>query len=652
MVTLQSWMFLKSYQELREELLREHAISSFVHMRDSSNHADIFGANSAFVISLKGQRHLRAPFIRLDQLGDAAKRAAYLEIIGADVTGLISLVTTEELCAIPRAPIAYWMSHGDRDAFRLARPVRTAAPSGNGLTTANNDRFLRFWWEVGSSAIEDGRSKGDPPSRKRWHPLNKGGAFRRWAGNQEFVIDWDRDGQELKDLRPRSTIRNEDHYFKESVSWSDVTSGAVSFRHYPRGFIFAQAANSLFPIESDDILGLLALGNSSFVDRMAPLLNPGLHFQIGDAGVLPYLTRSDEGWQDEIRELIAIAQADWDSSETSRGFRRPWFLPEGFQAGEFLLADIFESVAHRARSATLRVRELEDKNNRELTEQHELDPSYAEPGSITRVSLYQNPWWGERADLPDESVTDLQRSRFARDLVSFAVGCMFGRFSLEEPGLVVADPGATLADFNAKVTSPSFMPDVDNVIPILDGDWFEDDVVGRFREFLRAAFGTRWFEENLGFVSRALGVSDLREYFVRDFYEDHVRRYRKRPIYWLFSSPDGSFGALVYMHRYTRSTASTVLNNYLREYRAKVEATLRHNEHVLTSGGTPREVASAQRAVDRYRAVLLALDGYEHDVLYPLASQNVAIDLDDGVKANYPQFGTALRKIVGLEATE
>ena len=233
------------------------------------------------------------------------------------------------------------------------------------------------------------------------------------------------------------------------------------------------------------------------------------------------------------------------------------------------------------------------------------------------------------------------RENAIQELASYAVGCMFGRYSLDEQGLILANQRATLQDYLAKVPTPTFAPDSDNVIPIVEGDWFEDDIVERFRQFLRVAFGEQHFEENLRFVTESLGVKDLRDYFVKSFYKDHVQRYKKRPIYWLFSSPKGSFNALIYMHRYTSSTVSMVLNEYLREFQAKLSASLEHAER-----------SNNAKEADRLRKVLLELNEYEHDVLYPLASQNIAIDLDDGVKVNYPKFGDALKKIPGLEANE
>ncbi|WP_207545576.1 hypothetical protein [Mycolicibacterium fortuitum] len=221
---------------------------------------------------------------------------------------------------------------------------------------------------------------------------------------------------------------------------------------------------------------------------------------------------------------------------------------------------------------------------------------------------------------------------------------MFGRYSVDEPGLILADQGATVGDYFAKVPSRTFTPDADNVIPVVDGDWFADDIVGRFRQFVRVAFGDRHFEENLSFVTESLGVKNLRDYFITKtgkskFYDDHVQRYKKRPIYWLFSSPKGSFNALIYLHRYTPSTASTVLT-YLREYVTKLESSLQQAER-----------AGNAKEADRLRKILVELNEYEHDTLYPKASENVVIDLDDGVKVNYPKLGGALRKIAGLESS-
>lgn len=300
---------------------------------------------------------------------------------------------------------------------------------------------------------------------------------------------------------------------------------------------------------------------------------------------------------------------------------------------------------------SLAQQQLEIANNEAVATLYGLEDEVPSHVPLERVSLTNNSAFRWPNKTPEERDVLFTESAIV-DLVSYAVGCMFGRYSLDEPSLILADQGSTIQDYLSKVPAPTFAPDADNVLPIVDGDWFEDDIVARFRQFLHVAFGGQHFEQNLRFVTLSLGVKDLRDYFVKSFYKDHVQRYKKRPIYWLFSSPKGSFSALIYMHRYTPSTVSTVLNEYLREFESKLEANLRHQERLAFGDGTPREKALALKEAERLRKVLLELGEYEHDVLYPLASQQIVIDLDDGVKANYPKFYPALKKIMGLDSTD
>ncbi|MEV4633556.1 hypothetical protein AB0J79_09975 [Rhodococcus coprophilus] len=295
---------------------------------------------------------------------------------------------------------------------------------------------------------------------------------------------------------------------------------------------------------------------------------------------------------------------------------------------------------------------LEIENNEAVARLYGLEDEVPSHVPLERVSLTNNAAFRWPNKTPEERDALFTESAVV-DLVSYAIGCMFGRYSLDEPGLILADQGGTLKDYLARIPSPKFVPDADNVIPFVDDGWFEDDVVEGFRKFLKVTFGAEHFEANLRFVEESLGVKTLRDYFVTKsgrskFYDDHVKRYKKRPIYWMFSSPKGSFNALIYLHRYTPSTVSTVLNEYLREYENKLQKALERAE-VAAAGGTS---AKDQKEADRLRKVLAELRDYEHDVLYPLATQQVEIDLDDGVKVNYPKFYPAVKKIVGLEASD
>ena len=359
-----------------------------------------------------------------------------------------------------------------------------------------------------------------------------------------------------------------------------------------------------------------------------------------------------QGWKTldvkAASEATSVSKEDWDSFETSWDFAASPLIGERSAR----LDNIVRAYAAESSAIANGQRERETENNRIVAEAYSLVDEVPIDVPLHRVSLTRNVEFRYGPDRSAGKYAALERADVAVELISYAVGCMFGRYSLDEPGFILADQGSILQDYLAKVPNPRFAPDKDNVIPIVDGDWFEDDIVARFREFLRAAFGEEHFEENLRFVTESLGIKDLRSYFLKSFYEDHVKRYKRRPIYWLFSSPKGSFNALIYMHRYTPSTVSTVLNEYLREYKAKLESSLQQHGRLAVGGGTPRQQAAAQKEADRLRKVLVELDEYEHHVLYPLASKQVAIDLDDGVKANYPKFGAALKKIPGLEASD
>lgn len=380
---------------------------------------------------------------------------------------------------------------------------------------------------------------------------------------------------------------------------------------------------SAFPSDDAERLYLLAYLNSVIAGRVLQTLAPTVNYQIGDIAKLPYVGAGPARVLDLANKLIELRAGTWRLRETSWDFNADGVVC----AGKTRLADAVEACRTSRAETEALIARLEGENDDAWTDALGLDSGDKEPPS-RELSVESSP------------------SQLVVDLVSYAVGCMFGRYSMDVPGLILAEQGATLEEFLAKVPSPRFTPDADNVIPIVEGDWFEDDIVERFRQFLRAAFGEEHFEDNLRFVTGSLGVKTLRDYFVTragrsKFYDDHVQRYKKRPTYWLFSSPKGSFNALIYMHRYTPSTVSTVLNEYLREFQTKLKARLEHAERSTNA-----------KEADRFRKILSELDEYEHDVLYPLASQQIAIDLDDGVKANYPKFGAALRKIVGLEASE
>jgi hypothetical protein len=448
---------------------------------------------------------------------------------------------------------------------------------------------------------------------KKWYFYNKGGGYRRWYGNREYVVNWESEGASLRERlgwsRKSPTLRNVSFFGREGFTWGTFSSGGFSARYTPPGAIFDNGGCTLFSEKNLNLFG--ALMNSSVMDRYLEFLAPTLNFQPGDIARVP-IPVGLESLEVSTERCIKLARDDWDSKESSFDFKRPLIIGRS-DSVEWAVAACQVEGVRRAEE----LRSLEVANNKLFADAYGLNDVVEVETPLERVALYCNPthMFGVDNNHADVRV----REDLMTDLVSYAVGCMFGRYSLDAPGLVLADQGSTVQGYIAKVATPTFMPDIDNVIPVVEGDWFEDDIVAKFRQFLRAAFGERHFEENLRFVTESLGVKDLRDYFVKSFYKDHVQRYKKRPIYWLFSSPTGSFNALIYMHRYTPSTVSTVLNEYLREYRAKLQSSLQQHERLAADGGTPRQQAAAQKEADRLRKVLLELDESEHHVLYPLA---------------------------------
>lgn len=635
MIVGDTWLALPSFSDFRRGLLEGSRLDSLVHLDDVSNHPDIFGANTAFVLTSSVVSASPSRFVALEDNSHALKdeklRLAALGRGGEWVHD----IHTEEFKSVPGTVFAYKLTDDELAAFASGVRLGDIVSLREGINTGENERFLRLWWEVGYRRTSCEHPSGSRPP-ERWVIYKKGGAYRKWAGNAEFVLDWANDGAEIR-ASPRARPQNTQYFFKRSVSWTRISSGAFSLRYYGDGYAFDSTGPSAF---GDDHSLEFALGflNSNLAKRFLAALSPTLDYRLGNMGNLP----GPQGYQhvdlDHVRELVSMAQTDWDERETAWGFESNPLVTVRATAIETAWKGLNRSWAARVD----RTLELETLNNVAMAEAYGLHHVDA-TADRQRVSLWSNPEF-VLAQVDSGRRDEAFLRGVLGELVSYAVGCIFGRYSLDMPGLILADQGSTLQDYLAKVPSPTLMPDADNVIPIVDGDWFEDDVVGLFRQFLRAAFGEQHFEENLKFVTESLGVPNLRDYFITKagkskFYDDHVQRYKKRPIYWLFSSPKGSFNALVYMHRYTPSTVSTVLT-YLREYVTKLESSLQQVER-----------AGNAKEADRLRKILVELNEYEHDTLYPKASENAVIDLDDGVKTNYPKFGAALRKIAGLEAS-
>ncbi|MHB1494705.1 MAG: BREX-1 system adenine-specific DNA-methyltransferase PglX [Acidithiobacillus sp.] len=552
-------------------------------------------------------------------------------------------------------PIAYWISESVRQAFYDGDSFGEISTPKQGLATGCNELFLREWHEVSNHEIGfEVASRVDALKYgHRWFPYNKGGEWRKWYGNYEYVVDWEGDGLRIRNFKDRdgkvrSRPQNMDYYFQEGITWADITTNSFAARHAAPGFIFDVKGSSGFP-KAKDLKSVMGLMNSKLMHGFMLILNPTSTFQVGDVARVPYMHLGERASNvaNNVEKLIALGKQDWDSSETSWHFSVNPMIKASISQKR--LSTISVSIVLQWAETINEMQRLEEENNRIFIEAYGLQDELTPEVPLKEITLTCNPHYRYGGDKTEEELEALLLADTMREFLSYATGCMFGRYSLDKPGLILANQGDTLTEYLQQVPEPSFMPNQDNVIPILDGDWFTDDITERFRQFLRVTFGEAHYEENLVFIEAALG-KDIRKYFLKDFYNDHVRRYKKRPIYWLFSSPKGSFNALIYLHRYRPDTASVVLQ-YLRDFRKKLAARLDYLQQVgISPSASQSEKTRAQKEIDTIKKQLLELDDYERDTLYPLATAQIALDLDDGVKVNYLKLGPALKKIVGLDA--
>ena len=647
MINQHSWMFLSSYEGLRKALLSKTHIDTLLHLGPRT-FPEIGGEvvqNSAFTLRKEDPRG-KGIYLRLvDFDSSVLKKNKSIEAITNPECGWFFKSNQKDFSKIPGSPIGYWLNNKFYEVFKLGDLLETNGLVRQGASTSNNIRFLKYWNEVNFQNIgfNIDSVESSVKSGYKWFPYNKGGGYKKWWGNQEYVINYFQDGKELKEFQSNlnqgwtARLKSREYYFKSSISWSKITSSSFSARFYPDGFIFDVAGCCYFTM--DDVLSTLAFLNSVVSKEILKLFSPTLNFEIEHIKKLPKLNFSDIN-QELILDNIEISKLYDSINEINMNFSYSFLLKRGVDSIE----DSFDLFKQYWTNKFFQLHKNEEELNRQYIEIYSLQDELTPDVPLEEITILKE----ETSIVNGELVFD-QKEVFSQ-FISYAVGCMFGRYSLDKEGLILVNQAETLQDYLVKVAKQeselSFTPDEDNIIPILDDEWFEDDIVGRFHEFLRASFGDQNFDKNLFFVEESIG-KDIRKYFVKDFYKDHIQRYKKRPIYWMFSSPKGSFNALVYMHRYTPDTLNQILNGYLNEYREKLKTRMETLDHLMISG-SPSEQNKAAKEKDKIQLVLLELQEYEREVLYPLASERISLDLDDGVLVNYNKFGNAIAPVAGL----
>lgn len=654
MITQHSWMFLSSFEKLREKFIRKDIVN-MVHL-GARAFEEIGGEvvqTTAFIIRNCNIRNYRANFCRLvDYNSQNEKEKAFLRQQN------IFTSQKENFARIPGMPISYWVSNKVAKIFNSNKSLKEISSPKQGLATTDNNRFVRIWSEVNFRSIGFGFSSDEAKkSSLKWFPFNKGGEYRKWYGNNDYIVNYQFDGKKIKEnvLRkysylktPDFVVKNQLFYFKENGTWSAITSGSLSVRYSPKGFIISNAGMAVYE-ETGYLLYIIALLNSKCTtDILIKSLNESLNFNAGDIERLPVIISNNykEQIDDLVKQSIAISKTDWDSFETSWDFQKHPLLTH--KGNCTTIKQAFINWAAFAEKQFNQLKANEEELNRIFIEIYDL----------------QDELTPEVED-KDVTIRKADRERDIKSFISYAVGCMFGRYSIDAEGLIYAGGDfkdkwkcengqwkvrKIVRDEEGKVVEDTwvnavFVPDMDNVLPITDDEYFEDDIVSRFVQFLKVTFGEDTLEENLDYIADTLGKKasetarqTIRRYFLKDFYKDHVKVYQKRPIYWLFDSgkQDG-FKALIYMHRYDEFTVARVRTDYLHKLQKSYEAEIKRLDIVIDSNVSQREKTNARKKKEQ---ILKQMEEYlQYDqIIAHVANQRIQIDLDDGVKVNYDKF--------------
>ncbi len=562
---------------------------------------------------------------------------------------------------IPGSPIAYWFSNNAVQNFTSFKTLGDLQQPKSGMSSCNSDLFLRQWFEVRFNSLNKlAKSHQDAgESTAKWYPYNKGGGNRKWFGYNETVINWENEGEEIKNFvvnnpkDPNTThwsrrLFNLEFFFQPGITWSAITSSRLSGRIVENGVIPGTGSKTIYNLNDNSKKIIVSLLNSEIAEYYLAVFSPTLNFEAGDVAKLP-VTISIEGEKLNIDKLFESSKSDWDAYETSWDFTVLPLLHPDYRRET--LAATYAALRQRWQEMTNEMQQLEQENNRIFIAAYGLQEELTPEVPLNEITLTCNPHYRYGNGKSAAELESLLQADTIRELLSYGVGCLFGRYSLDTPGLILANQGETRADYLAKIPNPTLAPDEDNIIPLLEDDYFADDLVTRLKQFLRLSFGEAHYPANLRFVEQALG-KELRSYLVKDFYNDHVRRYKKRPIYWLFQSPGKGFSALIYLHRYRSDTVSRLLNGYVREYQVKLIARLRQVQDILNSVSADKaEQKRADKERVRIEKLLRDLSDYEQR-LHHLAVQKIEIDLDDGVKVNYGKFDGVVAGISGLRDEE
>lgn len=640
-VNQHSWMFLSSYESLREHLLNNACIDTMVHLGTRAFEelaGEVVQTTTYITRKVKLPEYI-GRFVKLTEYPNAKlKEEKYLEFN----QGNIYYCKQNGFHSIPGAPIAYWASDRVREIFKNEEMLGNIAKPRQGMATTNNDLFLRNWFEINNKKIGFNiKSTEDAiASKRKWFPYNKGGDYRKWFGNNIYVVNFENNGKTICDyidntpgvnVKSNGRVINREFYYQPNITWSKISSGNLSMRYIDCGFIFDVAGCCIFLKNKSKLKYLLGYINSPIVRFMIQCISPTLNYEVGQICSIPIIMTKSETLEEKIINLvednIEISKDDWDSFETSWDFEQHPLLR--FSNRNKGLVD-YKNI-HKVEPITAGDKVQDCFNKWKEYKQEQFTKLKANEEELNRlfIEIYGlQDEMDSKVDDKDITVALADELRDIKSLLSYAVGCMFGRYSLDEKGLIFAGGEFYKSRYQALEV------DEDGILPILSDTWFDDDIIEEFKRFLKKAFGELYFNENMQYIADVLGRKGsesaedrIRTYFLKDFYKDHLQTYKKRPIYWMFTSgKEKAFNALIYLHRYDKTTLSRIRKDYLHEFQNKLDNAIQRAENEgdvkLTS------------LYSKYQTECLEFDRKIKD----LADEQIELDLDDGVKVNYAKF--------------
>lgn len=618
------WLFIKTYEALRTYIIDTKAITTIIQMEYSAFEEATVPICS-FVLK-NGKATEKALCFRLSDFkgGMEVQKQKVLEAIENKNCGYFYEAEQNDFRRIPGSPLAYWATEAITEVFQNSKLLTEIANPRQGLITGDVNRFVRKWYECSLTNLNLSAKTSDPQRIGKWFPYCNGGAYRKWYGNNDDVVNWLNDGVEVKGFvddkgKQRSRPQNQQYYYREGGTWSAISSSSFSVRYFPEGFLFSNAGMAIYA-EHNQLLYLIGFLNSKLSQAYLGLFNEGLNYNQGDIAKLPIVkSEIEDKVCKKVMETVEISKAEWDSFEISWNFKTHPLL---------------YNVDKVSTAFEMWSKECDERFNQLKANEEELNRIF--------IDIYglQDELTSEVED-KDVTVRKADLQRDIKSLISYAVGCMFGRYSLDEDGLIYAGGEWDNSKYD------TFIPDEDNCIPITDEEYFEDDIVGLFCAWLKKVYGEDTLEENLDFIANALGNKGktsrevIRNYFLTDFIKDHIKTYQKRPIYWLFDSgKQNGFKALVYMHRWNADTIGNVRVEYLHRIQRVYEKEIIRMQEIIDNSHDNKEISNATKRKEKLQKQIKETKDYDAKIAH-LALSRIDIDLDDGVKVNYEKVQTA-----------